>query len=93
MANTTKEQRLETRCTADQKALIARAAALSGRSVTDFANSTLVEVATRIIREHELISLNARDSRAFVAALGKPAAPGAKLRKAAARYAASRAKE
>ena len=53
MANTTKEQRLETRCTADQKALIVRAAALSGRSVTDFANSTLVEAATRIIREHE----------------------------------------
>ena len=81
-----KDQRLETRITVDQKALIARAAALSGRTVTDFANTTLVEAAKQIIREHEIISLNAKDSEAFVAALLEAPAPGPRLRKAAKRY-------
>ena len=81
-----KDQRLETRITVDQKALIARAAALSGRTVTDFANTTLVEAAKQIIREHEIISLNTKDSAAFVAALLEAPAPGPRLRKAAKRY-------
>jgi len=90
LADAPKNERLETRCSADQKALIARAAALSGRTVTDFANSTLIEAATRIIREHEVISLNARDSKAFVAALLEPPSPGKRLRKAGERNSGSR---
>ena len=81
-----KDQRLETRITVDQKLLIARAAALSGRTVTDFANTTLVDAAKQIIREHEIISLNVKDSEAFVASLLEAPAPSARLRKAAKHY-------
>lgn len=81
-----KDERLETRCSVDQKALFLRAAALTGRTLTEFANNTLLEAATRIIREHEIISLNARDSQTFVATLLNPPAPSKRLRNAAQRY-------
>jgi len=38
------------------------------------------------IREYELMSLTARDTKAFVNALLKPPSPGKRLQRAAARY-------
>ncbi len=81
-----KESRLEARITADQKALIQRAANLTGRSVTDFVVTTVQEKAIRTVREYETMTLSARDSEAFVSALLNPPAPGARLRKAAQNY-------
>jgi uncharacterized protein (DUF1778 family) len=40
----------------------------------------------RTVRDHEAMRLSARDREIFVAALLKPPAPGARLRKAAQRY-------
>lgn len=81
-----KRARFEARITTDQKALFQRAAALTGRSLTDFVISSAHEVASRTVREHEVMTLSARDRETFVAALLEPPAPGKRLRKAARRY-------
>jgi uncharacterized protein (DUF1778 family) len=71
---------------AAQKELLQRAAELEGRSLTDFVVSSAQEAARRIIQEHEVMLLNARDREVFVKALLAPPAPNAKLRRAARRY-------
>lgn len=78
--------RLEARITDAQKALIERAAAYEGRSVTDFVVGALAAAAETVVREHEVIWLNAAQSQSFVAALQKQVRPTAALRKAAARH-------
>ncbi|OGQ78416.1 MAG: hypothetical protein A3F90_04705 [Deltaproteobacteria bacterium RIFCSPLOWO2_12_FULL_60_19] len=90
--HTAKKERLETRITADQKAFLLRAAAITGRTMTDFVVSSAYEVAVRTVHEHEVMTLSARDREAFVATLLKPEAPSSRLRKAARRYAGSRAR-
>lgn len=81
-----KKARFEARLTPDQKALFLQAAAITGRSMTDFVVSSAQEVAMRTVREHESMTLSARDRETFVAALLKSPAPGKRLRKAADRY-------
>ncbi len=83
---TAKAARLEARITAAQKALFQRAAALTGRSVSDFVISSAQEAAARTLREHEAMTLSVRDSEAFVAALLRADEPGPRLRRAARRY-------
>jgi uncharacterized protein (DUF1778 family) len=78
--------RLEARITPEQKDLFLKAAALTGRSLSDFVIACAYETAARTVREHEVIALSARDRQAFVAALLKTPAPGARMRKAARRY-------
>lgn len=52
--------------TADQKRLIEQAAALQGRSVTDFVLSSLQDAALRAIDEYQRLELSIRDNKAFV---------------------------
>ena len=78
--------RLEARITAEQKDLLSKAAALVGRSLTDFVVTSAYETAVRTIREHQAMILSERDRKLFVGALLKPPVPGARLRKAARRY-------
>ena len=65
-------ERLEARITVSQKALIEHAAALQGRSVTDFVLSSVQEAAAKAIDEHQRLTLSVRDGRAFVQALAAP---------------------
>jgi uncharacterized protein (DUF1778 family) len=85
-AKASKRERLEARVTADQKALIQRAADLSGRSLTDFMVSSLQEAAEETIRAHEVIKLSPEDSILFVEALLNPQEPNENLRKAFREY-------
>ena len=78
--------RLEARMTTDQKALLQHAAALSGRTLSEFVLASAQEAAARVIQEHETIRLSRAEQIAFVTALLKPRAPNARLRKAAAKY-------
>ena len=66
-------ERLEARITVAQKALIEHAAALQGRSVTDFVLASVQEAASRAIDDHQRLTLSVRDGRAFVQALVSPA--------------------
>ncbi|GLS39185.1 hypothetical protein GCM10010869_47820 [Mesorhizobium tianshanense] len=79
-------ERLEARVTADQKSLIEHAAALQGRTVTDFVLTSVQEAARRAIEEHQRIDLSVRDSRAFVEALINPQPVNDRLRETVRRY-------
>lgn len=81
-----KRERFEARISPDQKKLLKKAAALSGRSMTDFVVSSAQEAAIRTIRESAIISLGVRDQEAFADALIHPPKPGPRLRAAAKRY-------
>ena len=79
-------ERLETRVTADQKNLIERAAALQGRSVTDFVLTSVQDAARRAIEEHQRLDLTLRDSHAFVDAMINPQPVNDRLRETVRRY-------
>jgi len=84
--NNSKTARLEARVTAEEKKLFQHAAALQGRSLTEFLVSCAHDVARKTVREHEIMELSAKDRKAFVSSLLKPPAPGRRLKKAARRY-------
>lgn len=79
-------ERLETRVTAEQKKLIERAAALQGRTVTDFVLTSVQDAARRAIEEHSQLALSLRDSEAFVDALLNPKLVNDRLRETVRRY-------
>ncbi len=81
-----KNDRLEARITAEEKALIKQAADLQGCSLTEFVVRSAQEAARKAIKEHRIISLTARDTEAFINALLKSPAPSKKLKRAADRY-------
>jgi uncharacterized protein (DUF1778 family) len=80
MAGTARSSRLDLRVAPEEKALIDRAAALSGSSTTDFVRSTMLASAREAIRRQEVIELTAEGSRAFVEALMNPPEPNERLR-------------
>lgn len=82
----TRTQRLEARVTAEQKALIERAAALQGRTVTDFVLTSVQDAAQRAIESHRQLELPVRDSEAFVEALLNPKPVNERLRDTVRRY-------
>ncbi len=84
----TRAERLEARVTAEQKSLIERAAALQGRTVTDFVLTSVQDAARRAIDEHSQLSLSlsVRDSEAFVDALLNPKPVNDRLRDTVRRY-------
>jgi uncharacterized protein (DUF1778 family) len=77
---------MDVRLASEHKALIEKAAAYSGESLTGFAVSTLVREARRIVQEHETVILSARDREHFVALLDSPPPPAEALRHAAGRH-------
>lgn len=81
-----KSERLEARLSQKQKALIQHAADLAGRSLTDFILTASQEAASKVIREHEVITLTVAESKNFAEVLINPPAPNAALKKAAKRY-------
>ena len=78
--------RLEARISPAQKSVLQRAAALSGRTLSEFVVASAQEAASKVIENHELIRLSRAEQTAFVKTLLAPPAPGASLRKAAAAY-------
>jgi uncharacterized protein (DUF1778 family) len=82
----TRAQRLEARVTAEQKTLIEHAAALQGRTVTDFVLTSVQDAARRAIEQHQQLELSVRDSQAFVDALLNPKPVNARLRDTVRRY-------
>ncbi len=68
------------------RALIDQAAALEGRSTSDFVLTSAVEKARETIESHQRITLSQRDSMIFREAMLDPPAPSDELRAAIARY-------
>lgn len=81
-----RRDRFNARLTAEQKRLFEQAARLTGQSVSQFVMTSAQRIAEETIREHEVITLSARDSRAIMGALLRPQPAGPRLRRAAERY-------
>ncbi|MEW6596601.1 MAG: DUF1778 domain-containing protein [Pseudomonadota bacterium] len=79
-------ERLEARVTSEQKSLIERAAALEGRTVTDFVLASVQDAARRAIEAHNQLALSVRDSEAFVEALLNPKPVNDRLAETVRRY-------
>lgn len=82
----TRNARLETRVSTDQKSFFQRAATLSGRTLSEFVIESTQEAAARIVKEHEIIRLVREEQEAFVSALLSSSTPGTRLSEAAQRY-------
>ena len=77
-----KRARLDIRASAGQKKLIERAAALEGRSVSEYVLAHVQLAAEQTIQERQVITLTATESVQFIEALLNPPAPNAQLRAA-----------
>lgn len=86
IADKSRGARLEARISVEQKTVLQQAAALSGRTLSEFVVASAQEAASRVIQEHETIRLSRTEQIAFVTALLKPPAANARLRQAAAAY-------
>lgn len=75
MPPATKSDRLELRLTSAQKSEIEQAAALSGRTVTDFSVSILVREAEEVIRFERELHMSKKSWDAFNEILDRPAKP------------------
>jgi uncharacterized protein (DUF1778 family) len=75
MGNITKSDRLDLRLTKQHKHEIEQAAALLGRSVTDFSVSVLVKEAAEVIRRERDLAMSLKAWDAFNKVLDRPARP------------------
>ena len=71
-AKPSKSTQVVVRMTPDQKHFVQHAAALHGRSVSDFMLTSVQEAAEKAIHDHEVIKLSVRDYEAFVKHLLEP---------------------
>jgi uncharacterized protein (DUF1778 family) len=85
-ADSTRGARLEARISPTQKTILQRAAALSGRTLSEFVVASAQQAASKVIEDHELIRLSRGEQTAFVKSLLTSPAPGSALLKAAAAY-------
>ncbi len=81
-----KSARIETRVSQEQKELIERAAAFSGRTISDFVLAHIEVAAKKIIEVHEKLHLDQAQSRILVDALLTPKKPNKKLKLAMENY-------
>ena len=81
-----RRERLEMRLSAEQKRLIEHAAALQGRTVTDFVLASVQDAAQRAVEERHRLDLSIRDTEIFVEALLNPGPVKGRLDETVARY-------
>lgn len=86
-----KRERLEARVSAEQKALLLRAAALQGRTLSDFLVSSAQHAAEQAILTHDVMALTGQASLVFAETVLDPPTPNERLRAAFARYEEGRA--
>jgi len=77
--------RINLRTSAEAKAMIERAAALMGTTVSGFMLQNAYDAARRIVAETDTLMLTQRDFAAFTASIESPPKPKAALRKLMAR--------
>ena len=87
MSTARSDARLNFRLSVESKQTIEQAAAELGQSVSDFAVSSLVQSARRVLQENEQTRLTNRDRDLFLEMLDQTSSkPNEALRKAAKRY-------
>jgi uncharacterized protein (DUF1778 family) len=78
--------RIEAKVTPETKALIQQAADIESSTLADFLSKSAQAAAQQTIANHNVLKLNAEDSRAFAEAILNPKEPNDALKKAAAWY-------
>ncbi len=78
---TPESARINLRTSAEAKAMIERAAALMGTTVSSFMLQNAYDAARRIVSETDTLLLTQRDFEAFTASIENPPKPKAALRK------------
>lgn len=81
-----KAYRFDARVNEEQKVLIQKAAALEGRTMTDFVLHSAEAAAERTLEKRAMLILSARETESFVDAVLNPRQPGPVLRVAARQY-------
>jgi uncharacterized protein (DUF1778 family) len=81
-----KSERMAVRLSPDAKLMLEQAAAIEGRSLTDFVISAALDAANATIDRTQRIRLSAESSRVFLEALANPPEPNETLLEAAALY-------
>lgn len=81
-----KTSRLEARLPAGVHKILRQAAAIQGRSLSDFVVVAAREAAEKAISEHNLIRLSLEDQKKFAAQLLNPIAVAPALKRAASRH-------
>ena len=89
---TSEKDRMHFRLDPKIKARVARAAAITGQGLTDFAVSTLSEKADEILARHDTILLTSDEYNFFLKALDDDRKPSKRSRNAATRYRRGRRK-
>jgi uncharacterized protein (DUF1778 family) len=89
---TSEKGRMHFRLDPKIKARVARAAAITGQGLTDFAVSTLSEKADQILARHDTILLSSDEYSFFLKALDDDPKPSKRSRAAAKRYRRGRRK-
>jgi len=84
--DSTRDSRLEARVSVAQKTLFQQAAALSGRTLSEFVVASAQDAAHRVLSEHESIRLSREEQLAFVKVLLESPQPNARLKRAAEEY-------
>jgi uncharacterized protein (DUF1778 family) len=74
--------RIEARVTPETKALIQQAADIESSTLADFLSKSAQTVAQMVISKHNVLKLNAEDSKAFAEAILNPSEPTEALKKA-----------
>jgi uncharacterized protein (DUF1778 family) len=72
VATDTKQDRINLRLKHSAKRALERAASFEGKTVSNFILTSALAHAEKTIHEHEVMSLNSRDSEVFFNALVKP---------------------
>ena len=78
-----KDARLDFRLRPDSKDRIEKAANISGKSLTDFAVSTLLDTADEILERYHVAKLSNRDRDMFLAIIDRDVSPNEYLARAA----------
>jgi len=79
--STTDPARINIRTTLEAKAMIERAAALMGTTVSAFMIQNAYEAAQRLVADWETMTLSDRDRDAFLSALDHPPEPNEALKR------------
>lgn len=86
MQSTTKKSRFEARLSPRQRELFERAAAMQGRTLSEFVVSAAIEKAEEVIQTHEVIRLTENDYAQVVELLRDPPEPNEELKRGMQRW-------
>jgi uncharacterized protein (DUF1778 family) len=75
----TKTERINLRLKSSAKSLLERAASFEGKTVSHFILNSALERAEKTVQKHDVMILNAKDSKNFFNALSKPVKFNSKL--------------